>query len=353
MWRAITGRVVVISDTHFGDAGALFTRGDLVRGFLSELDELGDVDLLILLGDIWDLWRTRLSSAAASGAVFFRELAAWGGTRELVLVCGNHDHHVWSFHEESWERRGAGWEEAGELSLVIGPRREGEEPVCAVEGVPLWMRYPFLALEANGKSVLLMHGHHLDFFSRSFWWAKTAWLARLILKGSRGIALSDIDRLNKPFFELLTCTSRVPEISSWEYRFYGALRFFARLLRFQSGSGSSPRRFTTLEENAAEIKELLLDLLPGYIPDLFVFGHTHNAGLGEVEAGQRRVLVANSGCWLDDSEGGTGMTYLVLDEGVRLRRLGDWEVRMENMRTANAGASARSLVGDSESARET
>ncbi len=329
MERTNTGRVVVISDTHFGDGGALLTHMDVIKAFISELEELGEIDVLVLLGDIWDLWRTRLAVAAEAASAFFRELGSWGGARELILVSGNHDYHVWSFHEESRERREAGWEETEELSLLVGSRQESEEPVCAVEGVPLWIRYPFLALEAHGKSVLLMHGHHLDFFSRSFWWAKTAWLARLVLKGSRGIALSDIDRLNKPFFELLTCTSRVPELSSWEYRLYGALRFLARLLRFQSKGGASPRRFTTVEENASEVKETLLELLPGFIPDLFVFGHTHNAGLGEVKAGSGRVLVANTGCWLDDAEGGTGMTYLVIDERVRLRRLGEWETARE------------------------
>ncbi|NPV59439.1 MAG: hypothetical protein HPY75_07225 [Actinobacteria bacterium] len=326
MERAVTGRAVVISDTHFGDPGALMTRADIIEGFISELDEMGEIDLLVLLGDVWDLWRTRLAVAAAAGTAFFRELASWGGARELVMVCGNHDYHVWSFHEETQERREAGWEEARELSLVVGTDREGEGPVCAVEGVPLWLAYPFLTLDMGGNRVLLMHGHHLDFFSRSFWWAKTAWLARLVLKGSYGIALSDIDRLNKPFFELLTCTSRVPEISSWEYRFYGALRFFARLLRFQTKGEVSPRRFTSVEENTSESRELLLHLLPGHIPDLFVFGHTHNAGFGEVKVGAGGVLMANTGCWLDDSEEGTGMTYLVIDDRIRLRRLGDWEV---------------------------
>ncbi|MBC7230705.1 MAG: metallophosphoesterase family protein [Actinobacteria bacterium] len=329
MDREIAGRAVVMSDTHFGDGAAVLTRGEVVEAFLRELDGLGEIDLLVLLGDVWDLWRTRLSAAAAAGAGFFRALAAWGGAKELVLVCGNHDHHVWSFHEEAWERREAGWEESGELSLVLGPCRAWEEPVYAVEGLPLWMSYPFLTLRVGMRSVLLTHGHHLDFFSRSFWWAKTAWLARFILKGTPGIALSDIDRLNKPFFELLACTSRVPEITSWEYRLYGVLRLFARLLRFQTGKGASPRRFTSIEENASEVRDLLLHLLPGYIPDLFVFGHTHRAGLGETGVGSVRVRVANTGCWLDDGEGGTGMTYLVIDGGVRLRRLGGGEVARE------------------------
>ncbi len=319
-------RIAVLSDFHFGDASALLTREHLAGALFAELEQAGDIDMLVLLGDVWDLWSAGFSAAAAAGAPFFRALGAWGAPGECVLVAGNHDHHLWTAGEDRRARQESGWEEVEGISVDIAPRRRAGEGLCLLKEIPLWMHYPFLSIEVSGRTVLLMHGHHLDFFSRSFWWAKTAWLARGLLGSTRCVALSDIDRLNKPFFELLAQTARVPELRAWEYRFYAVLRFFARLLRFQARSGGSPRRLTSVEQNRAEATELLRDVLPGYIPDVFVFGHTHRAGFASAGVGGRQVLLANSGCWVEGSSDETDMTYLLIDDSMRLRRLGGEEL---------------------------
>lgn len=322
-------RIVVMSDCHFGEDGALLTCEDVVGRLLAELRALGHIDMLVLLGDIWDLWRDSFPAVARAGAPFFSALAAWEGPRENVLIPGNHDYHLWAYCEEGRKRRAMGWEESQEVSIVLTHEQTDSDGLYLVESLPLWLRYPFLSLRVAGRDVLLMHGHHLDFFSSSFWWAKTYWLARWILKRSPGVALSDLDRLNKPFFELLTQTAHVPELRAWEYRFYGMLRFLARLLRFESRSGGSPRRYTSVDENTGEAGDLLREFLPGFIPDLFVFGHTHRAGFSRIRAGERPVLLANCGCWVEDDGGGTGGTYMVIDDEVHLRRLGDWEVTVD------------------------
>ncbi|MBC7247976.1 MAG: metallophosphoesterase family protein [Actinobacteria bacterium] len=328
-------RLVVLSDTHFGHEGAVLSSGDKIGAFLEELSGLDGVDALVLLGDVWDLWWAGLPEASRAGERFFRALGEWAAGRQVFMVPGNHDFHLVSFGEERRQWRRLGWEgESGE------PSRAGEDRRSTVAGVSRWMRgegsrvcglplqtfYPFLHLEVGGRTLLLMHGHHLDFFTRSFWWAKTAWLAHWVLGRSRGISLGDLDRLNRPFFELLTSTARVPELLAWEYTFYRLIRFSMRLLRFQSKKGASPGRFKSVVENAPEVRELLKTMLPGHIPDLFVFGHTHRAGLHGMRVGAGRVLLANCGCWLEDGGDNTTATYLVIDEAVRLRRLGDWEV---------------------------
>lgn len=319
-------RIVVLSDLHLGDESALLVSEELVERLFAELATLGDIDALVLLGDVWDLWSTDFASAVRAGEAFFSALASWGAPGECLLVAGNHDFHLWTACDERRLRREMGWGEVEEVSISLAQGNAMGERLCVVRGIPLWMHYPFLSLEIDDKMVLLTHGHHLDFFSRSFWWAKTSWLARWILGRSQGIALSDLDRLNRPFFELLTQTAHVPELRAWEYRFYGVLRFFARLLRFQSKSGGSPRRLTSVEQNTGEARTLLRDLLPGYIPDLFVFGHTHRAGFSGITLGERPVIIANSGCWVEGSGDETSMTYLVIDDAVRLRRLGGEEI---------------------------
>jgi UDP-2,3-diacylglucosamine pyrophosphatase LpxH len=321
-------RIVVLSDCHFGEEKAMLNHEHVVEQLLGELQGLGEIDKLVLLGDVWDLWRTDLASAIEEGAVFFQAVAGWKGPREIILVPGNHDNHLWTYSEERRRRADLGWDECVESAIVL---REGSvvgRKKFDGEGLILKVAYPLLALTVRDKTVLLMHGHHLDFFSRSFWWAKTAWLARWILGASRGIAVSDVDRMNKPFFELLTSTAQAPELVSKVYRFYGLLRFLARLLRFGTKAGASPRRYTSVGENSGEAADLLGRLLPGYIPDLFVFGHTHRAGFSRISVGSRPVLMANTGCWLEGSGEETAGTYLVVDDAVRLRVMDDFEIAM-------------------------
>lgn len=330
-------RLVVLSDTHFGNEGSVLARKDVIDAFLEEIASLGEIDALVLLGDVWDLWWAGLPKAGRAGERFFRALGEWAAGKPVFMVPGNHDFHMVSFGEEKVQRCRLGWEEEG-----AGRSSARESLRHAVAGVSHWIKgevlrvgalslhsfYPFLHLNLGRKTLLLMHGHHLDFFTPSFWWAKTAWLAHWVLGGSPGISLADLDRLNRPFFELLTNTARVPELLAWEYTFYRLVRFCMRLLRFQSGKGASPGRFTSVDDGAAQVRELFKAMLPGYLPDLFVFGHTHRAGLQSVRVGARRVLLANSGCWLEDGGDNTTATYLVIDDLVRLRRLGDWEVSM-------------------------
>lgn len=318
-------RVVVMSDFHFGAEGSSLSRGDTVESLFEDLRALGDVDKLVLLGDVWDLWRTGLPEAVEDGDIFFQALGAWEAPGEIIMVAGNHDYHLKTFSDEERQRRDLGLREAPDSSIVLtagGLAREA----TAGEGLTLRLVYPFLSLTVRGRRILLMHGHHLDFFSRSFWWLKTAWLARWILGTSRGMSISDLDRLNKPFFELLTVTARVPELLAGEYRFYHLFRLLAKVMRFESSPGISPRRYTSVDENTAEAKQLLVDLLPGYIPDVFVFGHTHRPGFSRIEVGGCRVLMANCGCWVDSEE--TSSTYLVIDDEVRLRQLANWEIPM-------------------------
>jgi predicted phosphodiesterase len=328
--------VVVLSDTHFGDPGALLVDGGVLNRLSDELASLGDVQLLVLLGDIWDLWRTGPRECIRRGDSFLRTLGDLEGVREILVVAGNHDFHLAAGMLEAGLLREEGWSfplpSPGTVEEVGGGvHRSGDGGTAVVgKGVKAVLSpglvYPLLTLRVKGRRVLFMHGHHLDFFSSSFWWVKTSWLSRWVLGESRGVALSDLDRLNRPFFELLTMSARAPELRSTGYRLYGVIRFLARIFRFQNKEGGSPRRCTSVGENARECRRLLRELLPGFLPDVFVFGHTHRAGLEGVEVGGEDVLLANTGCWLREDGSNTPATYLVIDECVRLHRLGEGEI---------------------------
>lgn len=331
------GRTAVISDTHFGDEGALLACPENLERFLGELSSPEGagvpVGQVVLLGDIWDLWRCDLSTAIQAGRPFFEAISSLPGLRSLVLVFGNHDYHLYFNLAENRALREAG--EAGASSAAgsapgldpLDPRLEEDAgPLRDILGVPdhieFTVKYPFHLLEWQSRTVMLTHGHQVDFFARRFWWARTAWLARSALKRVSGVSASDLELYNAPFYEALYLFGRVPEFSKRISGWYRYLQQAARLMGISTPGRASYRRFTSVDDNSREIAAMLASLYPGHLPDVFIFGHTHRAGSGRITAGLHPMDVYNTGSWLEE-EGATPTTWLELDseiKGLSLRR---------------------------------
>jgi predicted phosphodiesterase len=151
-------RTAVISDLHLGlGNGADLLRRRPARERL--LAELEGVDRLVLLGDVLELRDRPLPEVLAAAAPALAELGAAFAGRELVIVPGNHDHHL----IEAWlERRTLA--DAPPLALEQSGTPEGTafeavarlaapaEPRFAYPG--LWLRDDLYAI----------HGHYLDRF---------------------------------------------------------------------------------------------------------------------------------------------------------------------------------------------
>ncbi len=86
-------RTAIVSDLHLG----LLSGGDLVRDRgVRELllAEIADADRVVLLGDVVELREVAVGTALAVARPVFEELGAALGEREVVIVPGNHDHHL-------------------------------------------------------------------------------------------------------------------------------------------------------------------------------------------------------------------------------------------------------------------
>ena len=152
-------RTLVVSDLHLGS----HTKGDVLRNAdwrLALLGALDGVDRLVLLGDIVELRHGPVREAleAARGV-----LEAVGGAlpagAEVVIVPGNHDHHLLS----GWfERRGADRAPGGSAS----PPRSTGARATRWRRSPGFSRRPRSARRTRASGcatdVYATHGHYCD-----------------------------------------------------------------------------------------------------------------------------------------------------------------------------------------------
>jgi UDP-2,3-diacylglucosamine pyrophosphatase LpxH len=99
-------RLAVVSDTHFGDELCTLVRpgpeggpAGPGPGYAALRDAVGQVDYLVLLGDIIDLSVASYEDAYRDAKAFFTALQRDALARELIYVPGNHDFDIWNVVE--------------------------------------------------------------------------------------------------------------------------------------------------------------------------------------------------------------------------------------------------------------
>ena len=312
-------RVVIISDTHLGDAHEVLTSARAIGALVEAIGGSGPVDELILLGDIFDFWQSPVNEAVARGRDLMSALYMLENVRRMVYVPGNHDHHAFRlYYEEQLARRlREGVEDLPELSIPMTtdcPVMESLRPPDA--RVPLSMVYPVHQVTVRGKNVLMTHGHLLGFFERSLWRPRHSVVTSLLLNKNETLGLEDMERFVSPIYEMFTLSAMVPGVASGGYRVYRLISRTGKLLGMKGDSRASAYRNTTVEENAVEIEALLDQLYPAK-PDYFVYGHTHR--VGRLTLPISGVIAINSGCWLSDGDDThPGNTLVEISESVNV-----------------------------------
>ena len=154
-------RTLIVSDLHLGGlSGVDLLRRPAVREAL--LAQLGDIDRLVLLGDVLELRHGPPHEALAASRPFFEDVGqALGPDRELVITAGNHDHlTVCSWLDARALRKPApeplGLEQRidpADASPLLGRIAQWAAPARVSVAYPgLWVR----------PDVYAMHGHFLD-----------------------------------------------------------------------------------------------------------------------------------------------------------------------------------------------
>jgi Calcineurin-like phosphoesterase len=149
-------RTAIVSDLHLGSGSDadLVRRPEFADRLFEAIDGAGRV---VLLGDLLELRDRPLAEVLALSAPFFGGLAELVGDGEVVLVPGNHDHHLIA---SSLERRAL----ADAPALGIEECFEPAEGALAALARGLGrarttVAYPGLWL---GRGVYATHGHFLD-----------------------------------------------------------------------------------------------------------------------------------------------------------------------------------------------
>jgi Calcineurin-like phosphoesterase len=327
----------VLSDIHLASSGGI----DLLRRpeFREKLwAALEDADEVVLLGDVVELRDMPLAGAIKAARPFFDELGAAMGDGQIVVVPGNHDHHLLDDWLEHRRMDGAAPLELEQRIPVDGGPLA--ELIGGMGRVQVELAYPGVWLTPG---VYATHGHYLDrhLTVPSFERLAVAAVER-VLTGSRdpsddelpdhgdpgSESPDDYERIQAPLYAFLFTLAQSggspkdrlgganPSARVWQAvgGGYGrAARIRGRLL----GSVALPGAVGVA--NRLGLGPVKSDLSPGAITraglaamgevvrrlgieaDHVIFGHTHRRGPLRAEVGWRLedgTRLHNTGSWI-------------------------------------------------------
>jgi UDP-2,3-diacylglucosamine pyrophosphatase LpxH len=236
-------RALVVSDTHFG----AWTGDDLLRHdwALQRLaPHLGDIDELVLLGDLFDCLFASVPDAFAAAEPFFELLADRLGGRRLVWLAGNHDRHIMARELETLTEEMLA---TGKDAAALGPSLRSHNflqrflerrlPECEVR-----IEYPAYRV----GDVICCHGHYLDahvqgsFANRMF----TRGLRRVggVATHGRTLSIEDYEAATGPLTELLYTVAQLPSGTAAQRGLLEEVQRMGRIVRAVATPGREVER---------------------------------------------------------------------------------------------------------------
>jgi UDP-2,3-diacylglucosamine pyrophosphatase LpxH len=303
---------VIFSDLHFGDPDCSLSNQPVATGLQSFLWNLGPVEDLILAGDILDANISSLTRAieGKKGPSTWPKqigLRHWLAqlfegnkfdVKRIVYIPGNHDYIIWNIL--STNQVFVDPISQGKVPTNL-PLTEGNFPHPFIRGVaPEEVRdrfsvvYPDYEFELKGRSVLVTHGHYLDEHQTLF---KN--LAELIRKekGNKKQAV-------RKFF---IGTAQYQAVANAVSYLKGTREFVEKTYKSISSifDAIGKLRNKPIDANMLRAIEMYLCYFRDEQPDVFIFGHTHEAGrtntsvLGSDKA--KRLILKDIDVWNDGS----------------------------------------------------
>jgi Calcineurin-like phosphoesterase len=297
------------------------------EALLSALDRC---DRLILLGDVIELRQSPVREALAAAAPVLGEIGeALGEGREIVVVPGNHDHHL----AQAWLQRRARDAEPPPLELESAIDWERGETLASFAAAlsPAFVRasYPGVWLRDD---VYAMHGHFADRHTTvpMFERLGAGVMAKIVrddLDAPLGGRVEDYEATLSPLYAWLHAVAQSadgtigrgthgPSTQAWRvlsgarrgrsWRRRGLAVAFPAIVAALNRAGLGPLR---ADVSAPELRRAGLRAVGTALARLdvraphVIFGHTHRAGpLSEDDRSEWRDAtgneLVNSGCWV-------------------------------------------------------
>jgi UDP-2,3-diacylglucosamine pyrophosphatase LpxH len=324
------GPIAVFSDLHFGDMDALLgVRGDpkhdaaalrRIESLRQWLGARAPLGAMVLLGDIWDLWQSSFQDARREGTPALHALTGVPCER-IIYLPGNHDHHLLVQHQLLDQIVAMNDDDRDFGPLAITQRDYTQSylaPLFAPEARDrLLVTYPDYMMEYAGRRLVFHHGHHTTILREGR--GIFSFVPRIILHRLEGVPMaqitrSDVELASQIFFEMMYAVSQGARTrqrlnSAWDRylnltrRFGGGWRGLLRRLRLISSEsirGTSAFDVYSFRHPVERMLQLAAAEHDGDYPcDIYIFGHTHRAGVvthEETLVGD--VVVVNSGGWL-------------------------------------------------------
>ncbi|MDM7940656.1 MAG: metallophosphoesterase [Methanothrix sp.] len=298
----------MISDTHFGLSSSTLKDPKKVDQLMQEISIFGNgCDEVVLLGDIFDLWRVRPEKAIRDSVCLLKSL--YDMDLRIRYVVGNHDHHLVVLNQEGefMERMAR-----GDLYPVYVPSLRWRQ---IINGLEIEMFYPTYKTRCCHRTFLCTHGHHLGGVQA---------ISMQVMGGLRRLSgeellPADLEMMMTYAYESIYRSAYIGEMVNLE----NCLWNFSGLLQWIMAGVFKRYSFISVERQYEAILGFLRDHNLGRV-DCFIYGDTHQAGIYQRKGGP---LAMNAGSFMRESKKSsclkTSDTYLIInEEGLALRQLG-------------------------------
>ncbi len=319
----IMAKRVIFSDLHFGDSSCSLSRKTVAEGLRKFLHGLGHVHELILAGDILDANISSLTTAikgrAGTGSwprqLGFQKWLSFifeGGkfdAKKIIYIPGNHDYVIWNILSSN---------KAFVKPLSRGqfpenlPLMEAVFPEPFIRGVaPKKMHarfivaYPDHEFSLAGRSVLVTHGHYLDNKQSLFKGL------RQFVKKEKG---NEARAVRKFFIRTAMYQAAANAISYTKFT-----REFVDETHKKIGGIFDiigKLRNKPIDKNMLRAIEMYLRYFRKRKPDVFIFGHTHEAARSETRQKliKKPIEVWNDGSFIKSRLSRRSGTFIVTDD---------------------------------------
>lgn len=315
---------LIFSDLHFGDPQCSLRREAVTTCLRDFLRSLGPVDELILAGDILDANISSLTTAieGVKGSktwpkqIGFRQwlsfLFADAGfiVNRIVYLPGNHDYIIWNIL--STDRAFVQPISQGKVPTGL-PLIRGEFSKAFIRGVApkewrdrFMVYYPDYEFSLSGRQILVTHGHYLD---------------------DKQTLLKDLDKLirraggdeAKAVRKFFIGTAQYQAVANAISYLKGSRTLVEKVYKALDGFWSmfGKLRNQPIDEEMLTAIDLYLRHFAKKQPDVFIFGHTHEAGhtfTHPSDKDGRKVEVWNDGSFLEAVDRNLAGTFLLAED---------------------------------------